>query len=228
MPSQTFRTLFVVPRFRTERLPGWALVATPRFSRPRWTRTVPAMRLLRRTALASAFCCGLLALTGCPDKTAPGAPDASVAAVPEAPKTPPPTTFALRYQPLADAGTSDLAEISLEPGDKPLIQPTSSLELTASHGLRNYRVRLFDEAERAMVSDDVAEESDDKLVYRIVLPQPLKTGFSYTLVVDAQTGTAFTDTLGREVDELRTTFQIAGEKEKPAPAPAPSKKKKRR
>ncbi|MFY2561936.1 hypothetical protein ACN469_30360 [Corallococcus terminator] len=182
------------------------------------------MRFLQRTAVATAFCCGLLALTGCPDKTSGPSPDSGVADAPEAPKQPPPpTTFALRSQ-VPDAG---LAEISLDPGEKPVIEPTTTLELTASRSLRNYRVRLFDAAERAMVSDDVAEESDTGLVYRIVLPQPLKTGFEYTLVVDAQTGTSFTDTLGRDVEELRTTFLIAGEKEKPAPPPAPAKKKRR-
>lgn len=186
------------------------------------------MRFLR-TGLAAAFCCGLLALTGCPEKTS-GPLDSGVAA-PEVPKAPPPTTFALRYQPLpeADAGTpTGSSEISLAPGDKPLIEPTNTLELTASRALRNYRVRLFDEAERAMVSDDIAEESETGLTYRIVLPQPLKPGFEYTLVVDAQTGTAFTDSLGHDVEELRATFQVAGEKEKPAPAPPPSKKKKRK
>jgi len=181
------------------------------------------MRLLR-TGLAASLCCGALFLTGCPDKPSE-TQDAGVAAVPEEqPKAPPPTTFTLSYQ-APDAG---LAQISLASGEKPLIEQTSSLELRTDRGLRNYRVRLFDEAERAMVSDDSAEESDSGLVYRIQLPQPLKTGFSYTLVVDAQTGTSFTDSLGRDVEELRTTFQVAGEKEKPAPPPAPAKKKKRR
>ncbi|MCP3099334.1 hypothetical protein LZ198_10675 [Myxococcus sp. K15C18031901] len=182
------------------------------------------MRLLR-TGLSATLCCGALFLTGCPDKPT-DTPDSGsgTATAPEPPKPPPPTAFSLSYQ----APDASLAQVSLEPGDKPLIQQTSALELRTNHGLRNYRVRLFDEAERAMVSDDSAEEADSGLVYRINLPQPLKTGFSYTLVVDAQTGNAFTDTLGREVEELRTTFQVAGEKEKPAPPPAPAKKKKRR
>jgi hypothetical protein len=194
------------------------------------------MRLLR-FGLAAIACCGSLVLAGCPDKPAATTPDAGVAEAPQVPQTPPPARFTLQYQPLPapDAGLSDgglalaadagLAEISLAPDEKPLIEPTSMLELRSSIGLRNYRVRLFDEAERAVVSDDDVEESDAGVLYRINLPQPLKTGFEYTLVVDAQTGTAFTDTQGREVEELRATFQVAGEKEKPAPPPA---KKKRR
>ncbi|WP_342373873.1 hypothetical protein NVS55_20780 [Myxococcus stipitatus] len=178
---------------------------------------------LLRTGLASTIFCGALLLTGCPDKSPEAAPDSGAAQAPEAPKTPPPTRFTLSYL----ATEAGFTEVPLEPGEKPLIEQTSTLELRTSQGLRNYRVRLFDEAERAMVSDDTAEESDSGLVYVIKLPQPLKTGFQYTLVVDAQTGTSFTDTLGRDVDELRVTFQVAGEKEKPAP-PAPASKKKKR
>jgi hypothetical protein len=189
------------------------------------------MRLFR-CGLAAVACCGSLVLAGCPDKPAVTSPDAGAAeAAPQAPQTPPPARFSLQYQPLQapDAGVADagLSEISLALDEKPLIEPTSMLELRSSIGLRNYRVRLFDEAERAMVSDDDVEESDAGVVYRINLPQPLKTGFEYTLVVDAQTGTAFTDTLGREVEELRAPFQVAGEKEKPAPPPPPAKKKRR-
>jgi hypothetical protein len=181
------------------------------------------MRLLR-FGLAAVACCGALVLSGCPDKPSATADDAGAApGAVQVPTTPPPTRFSLSYQ-APDAG---LAEISLAPDEKPLIEATSVLELRSTNSLRNYRVRLFDEAERAMVSDDDVEESDSGLVYRINLPQPLKTGFEYTLVVDAQTGSAFTDTQGREVEELRTTFQVAGEKEKPAPPPAPAKKKRK-
>ncbi|HEX8706595.1 MAG TPA: hypothetical protein VF815_47620, partial [Myxococcaceae bacterium] len=96
----------------------------------------------------------------------------------------------------------------------------------SSLGLRNYRVRLFDEVDRAMISDDTAEESPEGVVYRITLPTPLKSGHKYTLVLDAQTGTTFTDALGRELQDLRIEFQIAGEKEKDKP-PEPKKKKRR-
>jgi hypothetical protein len=174
-----------------------------------------------RFGLAVVTCCGALALTGCPDTPAAATTDAGTAEVAQAPKTPPPARLSLSYQ-APDAG---LAEISLASDDKPLIEATSVLELRSTSVLRNYRVRLFDEADRAMVSDDEVEESETGLVYRIHLPQPLKTGFEYTLVVDAQTGSAFTDSLGREVEEFRTTFQVAGEKEKPAPPPPPAKKK---
>ncbi|NOJ79247.1 hypothetical protein HNV28_13005 [Myxococcus xanthus] len=201
------------------------------------------MRLLR-FGLVAATCCGALVLSGCPDKPA-ATPDSGVAEVPQVPATPPPTRFSLSYQappsapaaaPINDAGvaedagiaTTGLTEISLALDDATLIEPTSRLELRTSSPLKNYRVRLFDEVDRAMVSDDDVEESETGLIYRIQLPQPLKSGFKYTLVVDAQTGTSFTDGLGRDVDEFRQTLQIAGEKEKPAPPPKPAGKKKRR
>lgn len=181
------------------------------------------MRFLR-TGFAAACCGAALVLAGCPEKKPATLPDGGVAEAPGAPDAgPKPAVLSLQYQ-APDAG---IAVIPLGLDEKPLIEPTSVLELRSTVPLRNYRVRLFDEAERAMVSDDVADESDSGLVYRIGLPEPLKTGFEYTLVVDAQTGSAFTDALGREVDELRTTFQVAGEKEKPKPPPPPAKKKRK-
>ncbi|RYZ33491.1 MAG: hypothetical protein EOO72_14090, partial [Myxococcaceae bacterium] len=131
--------------------------------------------------------------------------------------------FTLQYQ-APDAG---LALIPLALEEKPLVEQTSDLELRSTLLLKNYRVRLMDEADRAMVSDDTVTENEDGLVYRIHLPQPLKTGFSYMLVVDSQTGTAFQDSRGRDVEDLRAAFQIAGEKEKPKPPPAKGGKKKR-
>jgi hypothetical protein len=164
------------------------------------------------------------ALAGCPkDRTAE--PDGGLAEAPSAPDagTQPLVTFSVQYQ-APDAG---LAVLSLALDEQPVIEPTSTLEFRSTPGLRNYRVRLFDETERAMVSDDAAEESPTGLVYRIQLPTPLKSGHKYTLVVDAQTGSAMTDTQGRDVEELRAEFRIAGEKEKPPP-PTQNGKKRRR
>ncbi|MGE6759663.1 hypothetical protein ACQKGO_16725 [Corallococcus interemptor] len=183
------------------------------------------MRFFRRTGLAAL--CGLTAalLTGCPDKTTQAPVDGGVtgaAAVPDS--GPEAVVFTLSY--LSPDGGSALIPLALE--EKPLVEPTSDLELRSTLGLKNYRVRLMDEADRAMVSDDSVSEADDGLVYRIHLPQPLKTGFSYTLVVDAQTGSSFQDSRGRDVDDLRAEFQIIGDKEKPKPPPPPAKGGKKR
>jgi hypothetical protein len=191
------------------------------------TYRVRPMRLLRRGLIAI---CASTLLAGCPSKPQPPAPtDGGVAEAPHedaGTPTPPPASFTLRYQ-LKDGGMDPIA---LAVDEQPTIESTSVLELRSSVGLRNYRIRLFDEAERAMVSDDSAEETPNGVIYRISLPTPLKSGHKYTLVLDAQTGSTFTDSLGRELQDLRLEFQIAGEKEKEAPAPPPKKpgKKKRR
>jgi hypothetical protein len=167
----------------------------------------------------------MLVLAGCPKKDQPASPDGGLTEAPAADAgVPPLVTFDLQYQ-VPDAG---MAPLALVPGEMPLIEPTSSIELRSKPGLRNYRVRLFDEAERAMVTDDVADDSPEQLVYRINLPTPLKSGHEYTLVVDAQTGTSMTDAQGRDVEDLRAEFKVAGEKEKPPPPVQQNGKKRRR
>jgi hypothetical protein len=181
------------------------------------------MRLLR---LRFAVCAAALAVAGCPKPSAPtgdaGVPAGSETAA-EADAGPGLASFSLQYA-LPDAGLEAIPLVGEEEG-RPLIDPTSTLELRSTLVLRNYRVRLFDEAERAMVSDDSAEESPSGLLYRISLPTPLTSGHKYTLVIDAQTGTSMTDSQGREVPDMRIPFQVSGEKEKPQPPP---KKQRRR
>jgi hypothetical protein len=182
------------------------------------------MRSLRFGLLRSAILAALV-LAGCPRKDSPATADAGLSEAPATDAgTQPLVTFDLQYQ-APDAG---MAPLAVAPGELPVIEPTSTLELRSTPGLRNYRVRLFDEAERAMVTDDVADDSPERLVYRINLPTALKSGHKYTLVVDAQTGTSMTDAHGREVEELRAEFKIAGEKEKPPPPAQQNGKKRRR
>lgn len=174
------------------------------------------MRLLRLSVVGAA----VLGLVGCPKPAGP-TEDAGTA-VPSEPDAalvaPAPALFSLRYT-LPDAGMESIPVVGEEEG-RPIIEPTSSLELHGTKALRNYRVRVFDEADRALVSDDTAEESPDGVRYRISLPTPLKSGFGYVLVIDAQTGAAMTDAQGQELADIRMPFQISGEKEKPPPPPA--------
>ncbi|HZH18145.1 MAG TPA: hypothetical protein VE057_27580 [Archangium sp.] len=182
------------------------------------------MRLLR---LSFAVCAAALAVAGCPKPSAP-TDDAGVTAAGESDTSAEadagsgPASFSLQSM-LPDAGLEAIPLVGEEEG-RPVIDPTSTLELRSTLALRNYRVRLFDEAERAMVSDDSAEESPNGLLYRISLPTPLKSGHKYTLVIDAQTGTSMTDSQGREVPDMRIPFQVSGEKEKPPP---PKKQRRR-
>lgn len=161
-----------------------------------------------------------LGVAGCPKPSA-STEDAGTAVVDSLPDAasllPAPALFTLRYT-LADAGVESIPVVGEEEG-RPIVEPTSALELKSSRALHNYRVRLFDEADRALVSDDAAEASAEGLVYRLSLPTPLKTGHGYVLVIDAQTGTSMTDAQGHEVADIRMPFQVSGEKEKPPPPP---------
>lgn len=172
-----------------------------------------------------ALCLSTL-LAGCPDKQSATLADGGVTEAPQdaGPAAPPPAAFTVRYQ-LNDGG---MEAIPLAVDERPTIESTSVLELRSSIGLRNYRIRLFDEVERAMVSDDSAEESPSGVTYRIALPTPLKSGHKYTVVLDAQTGSSMTDALGREVEDLRFEFQVAGEKEKDVPPSPPKKNEKKK
>lgn len=165
---------------------------------------------------------------GCPDRqealgTADGGAEApAIVAGPDASMGP--LKVSARYE-QADGGW---VEIPLATGERPLIEPTQRLELATNLSLNNYRVRLFDEVDRAMESDDEAEDGAGSLTYRILLGAPLKTGHRYTLSLDAQTGSAITDIGGRIHPDQRFEFQVAGEKEKPAPPPKKPARKKRR
>lgn len=148
--------------------------------------------------------------------TAAGAADGGVGAAPGA------VEFTLRSV-LPDAGVEAIpteAEAA-----RPEIAPTQTLALDVTGGLRNYRVRLFDEVDRAMVSDDVQSDVGGTLSYRIQLPEPLKTGHRYTLVIDSQSGATMLDARGEPVADQRIEFRVAGEKEKPAPPPKPARRR---
>jgi hypothetical protein len=175
------------------------------------------MRLRSRLLLV---CCLSLAPLACREQPAGpadgGAPvGASADAGDQVTEVPDVVTFTLTEQ-LPDAGVQGIA---IGGSERALIEPTQSLELRTDLGLRNHRVRLFDEAGRAMVSDDEAADSNVAFVYRMSFPEPLKTGHKYTLVVDAQTGATMTDAAGRPVADQRFELLVAGEKEKPAPPP---------
>ena len=130
-----------------------------------------------------------------------------------------------------------MVPIPFVPGERSLIEPTQTLEVRPNLTLLNSRIRVFDEVDHAMISDDEVLEPPPALDggpgtglagYRIHFPTPLKTGHRYSLVIDAQTGTTFSDSIGRSHPDWRLEFQIAGEKEKPAPVQKSKPRSKRR
>ena len=92
-------------------------------------------------------------------------------------------------------------------------------------GLNNHRVRLLDEAGRAMISDDEAADSSAGFVYRISLPSRSRpaTGTRWSSMPRPAPPSRMRR-VGPCPDQ-RFEFQVAGEKEKPAPPPKPTRKR---
>lgn len=137
--------------------------------------------------------------------TAPARPDAGPRAVA--------LTLAIEVQ-QPDGG---LLRVPLDPSAVPLLPVTQALDLTANLTLHNYRLRIFDEVDRALASDDVPEEVPGGLRYHVKLLAPLRAGHRYTVALDSQTGTTLDDGSGSAVTEQRFEFRTDGEREKDSP-----------
>jgi hypothetical protein len=129
--------------------------------------------------------------------------------------------FSVRYQ-LPDGG---LVPLAFDAETRPEIEATRRLELSTNLAIRNYRIRLFDESDRAMSSDDRAEESGTRLDYQISLREPLQSGHHYVMVIEAQAAGSIEDAQGRSHADQRLEFQTSGPREKPTP---PKRVKRRR
>jgi len=102
------------------------------------------------------------------------------------------------------------------------------LDFIANLPLRNYRLRIFDEVDRALASDDVPDESPSGLRYHVRLLAPLRAGHHYTVALDSQTGTTLDDGTGSALTEQRFEFHTEGERAKDPPVKrGPSKRHRR-
>jgi hypothetical protein len=168
----------------------------------------------------------LVMLLGCPEKPKPpeivvidagpievdaGAP---VDAGPPLPSSLEPTVIAA----FRDGGTTPVTA-------KSEIDPATSLSVSLPIKLKDFRIRLLDFRDQVVVSDD--ELSADGRTYVITLPEPLKTGRGYTLVLDAELGPVVTDDLGGTWNDWELDFRIAGEVQ-PEPGAAKKPKNKKR
>jgi len=124
---------------------------------------------------------------------------------------------------LPDGGTERHALLGLE---TPLVSPARQLVVESNRPLHNVRIRILDETDRALESDDVPVESPTALRYHVDLLRPLDSGHRYAVLVDAQSGATFDDGSGKEVPEQRLEFRTSGEREKPK-SPPPHRKRKR-
>lgn len=169
----------------------------------------------------------LLVLMACPAEVAkPVIVDAGVVEVdagqpvdagPLPPSSLEPTVVAL----FADGGT-----VSVTP--KSELDAAKALTISLPIKLKDFRIRLLDYREQIVVSDD--ELMADGRTYVITLPEPLKTGRGYNLVLDAELGPIVTDDSGGTWNDWELPFRIAGDVQ-PEPVagkkkPQPKKKKK--
>lgn len=165
-------------------------------------------------------------LFGCPsDKPAPDAsaelPDAAaqldaaviVDAGPPAPTALEPTVIAA----FADGGTSSIAS-------QATIDPPASLTVSLPVKLKDFRVRVLDWRDQVVPSDD--ELMADGLTYLVTLTEPLKTGRSYTVVLDAELGPVVTSEAGATFNDWELAFRVSGEVQPDAPSRKSAPKKK--
>jgi hypothetical protein len=168
----------------------------------------------------------VLLLTGCPARTTSdaGSPqaDASVADAGEA--AAPPTEIVINL--VADFPDGGSATVDFGQTVRPIIDPPKALHLTTNIPLRDYRIRVFDSADKVVPSDDSPTDYGNHLEYGIVFVEPLDPGSKYSLLIDAQSGAGVTDPSGRSHPDLRREFATSGEKPK-GDKPKPKKKKKK-
>jgi len=169
--------------------------------------------------------CAVVALAvgcqGAPSAPADAGPPAAVAVVDAGPRVPLALDLLVN---LPDGGSERHALLGLE---TPVVSPARQLLLESNRPLHNVRIRVLDESDRALESDDVPEESPTGLRYHIELLHPLEPGHRYAVLVDAQSGATFDDGSGKEVPEQRLEFRTGGEREKAKPA-APKRKRRHR
>lgn len=124
---------------------------------------------------------------------------------------------------LPDGGTERHALLGLE---TPVVSPTRQLLVESNRPLHNVRIRVMDESDRALESNDVPEETSTSLRYHVELLHSLEPGHRYAVLVDAQSGATFDDGSGKEIPEQRLEFRTGGEREAPKKA-SPGKKRRR-
>ena len=132
----------------------------------------------------------LCVLSGCPSKTEP--PDASVAVdagpldagrveVVDAGPPQPAELALIVTAPLADGGLEVVEEY---------VDPVKTVNVWIPVSLSDYRLRVFDDADRVVPSDDSAKDVDGGIDYAIAFVEPLRSGKTYRLTVESQQGAA--------------------------------------
>jgi hypothetical protein len=131
----------------------------------------------------------------------------------------------------ADAGTTDagvtLETLELRAGERPSLPPVQDLTVLVNRGLRNARIRIFDEADRVMASDETLDAGPASITDQIHFLEPLIAGHRYLLVLDPQDGDQVRDENGQPVAEQRLEFATSGERPPPVKKAPPRKRRRR-
>ena len=183
---------------------------------------LPMKKRLRSSRFA--LCLVLTAASGCRPRS--GAGDAGAFVPAARVDAGAPVTLLLHLEvKLSDGGV--VREL-LDPTVVVLLPVTQALDLTATLPLHNYRLRILDELDRALASDDIPEATSNGLRYHVALISPLRSGHRYTVLLDAQSGATLDDGNGVPVNEQRFEFHTEGERERELPAKrSPSRRHRR-
>ena len=132
-----------------------------------------------------------------------------------------PTEMNLRARAITDAGVIDLA--AADAATEIPVDSRFELELGA---LKDVRVRLFDESDKAVPSTDKLELGQTSR-YFLAPNEPLAPGSGYALVVDGLRAWEPTDGSGKSLQPARVGMRTAGDKPMPANCKDPKKAKKK-
>lgn len=128
---------------------------------------------------------------------------------------PPPATL----EPIVTVGFTDGGTMLIAANAE--IELPKTITIAIPIKLKDFRVRLMDWRDQIAASDD--ELLADGKTLLVTPTDPLKTGRSYTLVLDAELGPIVTDELGRTFNDWDLQFRIAGEVQPDKPAPKQKK-----
>jgi hypothetical protein len=132
--------------------------------------------------------------------------------------------FAVVLSVRGDAGPESIA-------DSGELEPTAALSVWVPLRLKDFRVRLFDDHDQLVPSDDTVTDADAGIDYQLELLQPLRAGRRYSLLVDAEVGSVIIDEQGRAWDDVRVDLKVRGEPQSDdskKPVRDPAKKRMRR
>jgi hypothetical protein len=162
----------------------------------------------------------LLALSGCQPKPA----SRGAGPLPSPANSDSGLPLTLQFELEARVADGGVFRAALDMSTAAVVPVTQSLDVTANLPLHNYRLRILDEIDRALASNDVPEETPSGLRYHIALLTPLRSGHRYVVLLDAQSGATLDNGSGVAFDEQRFEFRTEGERAKDAPAKGPVKR----